>query len=120
MRTINLYFVFGQIVNDAGKSFINSCKKNKIPAKVVKTGSGRKHCVGEYKYRWIETSTPNFVACKEHLQNYNQLVVYFYTKEDMDEFVEEFRKIIKWSHSYTVYYGYYYGISSVYELKIIK
>ncbi len=117
MITLNLYFVYNQIINNAGKDFITACKRYKIPAKVKKKGSGRRHCVGEYQYRWIETSKPNFETYKEQLQDYKVIIVYFYNEDDMMKFIDEFHHITDWSTYYTVRLENYYGMSEIYQIR---
>ena len=108
MKTVDIYF------NSSEKDFRRDCKKKKIHTKIVKRGSGVKHCTGAYTYRWIETSEPNYDMYISYLEHWASVEVFFYTEDDRTKFIEELSKKVKFKVMGTSNPDLYYKMENLY------
>lgn len=108
MKTVNIYF------NSSEKDFRRDCKKKKIYTKIIKCGSGFKHCTGPYTYRWIETSEPNYDMYISYLEHWASVEVFFYTEDDRTKFIEELSKKVQFKVISTFNPSCYYKMENLY------
>jgi hypothetical protein len=98
------------------KKFRRDCKEKNIRTKVVKRGSGCKHCTGPYTYRWIETDSPMYILCLEQGESVD---VFFYSEDDQTKFLDELAMKIPFKIINTFHPDWYYGMKELYEVKIM-
>ena len=108
MKTVNIFF------NSFEKDFRRDCKKKKIHTKIVKRGSGCRHCTGPYTYRWIETSEPNYDMYISYLEHWGSVGVYFYSEDDRTKFIEELSKKVQFKVMSTFHLNYYHEMENLY------
>lgn len=112
MKTINIYF------NSSEENFMRDCKEKKIPTRIVKRGSGCKHCTGPYTYRWIETDSPNYDMYILYLKQGEDVDIFFYSEDDRTEFLEELAEKMQFKVINTSYPDCYYKMEFLYGVKI--
>lgn len=114
MKTLKVFF------NGSEEEFLNDCKAKKISTKTVKKGKGEKRCFGPYTYRWIKMYGTDYEAYEKILEEYGSLTVFFDNTVDRAMFVKKFeRKYKTYSYDTNTLWN-YYGMESIYEVRIKK
>lgn len=114
MKTVDIYF------NSSEKNFRRDCKEKQIHTKVVKRGSGCKHCTGPYTYHWIECSEPNYGMYIQYMEEDKTIYVYFYTENDRTEFLEVFAKKVQFEVVSLYNPSLYYKMENLYGVELRK
>lgn len=112
MKTINLFF------GSSWKDFKKQCRKQKIPTKTIKRGSGFNHCTGTYKYRWIETQRPYYGWYVSALKKGILIKVFFYNEDDRTKFLEELAGKMQFEVISTFKLNWYYQMENLYGVEI--